>query len=66
VRRHAGRLSLGVVSLPDLVDWCAANTAGLEIARYGPAGHHSPEDEPAAIAPAITGWVAKDELRSTV
>jgi haloalkane dehalogenase len=49
---------------PELVDWCAANIAGLEIERLGPAGHHAPEDQPEAIAAAIIAWADRHELLS--
>jgi haloalkane dehalogenase len=39
--------------------WCAANVAALEIRHCGPAGHHAPEDQPAAIAGAITAWAER-------
>jgi haloalkane dehalogenase len=32
----------GTMMAPALVEWCAGNVAGLEIARGGPAGHHAP------------------------
>ena len=41
---------------PELAAWCAANIAALETHHCGPAGHHAPEDQPAAIAAAITAW----------
>jgi haloalkane dehalogenase len=47
----------------DAIDWCAANIAALDIERCGPAGHHAPEDQPAAIAVAIVAWADRHGLR---
>ncbi|MGN9843931.1 haloalkane dehalogenase [Nonomuraea sp. H19] len=53
----------GAMMGPELVAWCAANMAGLEIAHHeAVAGHHSPEDHPQAIAAAIADWMAKHRL----
>ena len=41
---------------PELTAWCAANMASLEIKACGPAGHLAPEDQPDAIAAAVTEW----------
>ncbi|MBG0832880.1 haloalkane dehalogenase [Planomonospora sp. ID67723] len=46
----------------EMAAWCAANIAGLEIEHCGPAGHHAPEDQPEAIAAAITAWAARHRL----
>jgi haloalkane dehalogenase len=48
---------------PDLAAWCAANVAALEIAPCGQAGHHAPEDQPEAIAVAISAWADRHGLR---
>ncbi|MCP2168877.1 haloalkane dehalogenase [Goodfellowiella coeruleoviolacea] len=53
----------GAMMGPELVDWCAANIAGLQIDRHGLAGHHAPEDHPEAIAASIAAWADKHELR---
>jgi haloalkane dehalogenase len=53
----------GAMMGPELVDWCAATIAGLEIAQLGPAGHHAPEDQPEAIAAAIRAWTERHQLR---
>jgi haloalkane dehalogenase len=45
----------GQMTGPQVVEWCAANVATLEVERLGPAGHHAPEDQPGAIAAAIVG-----------
>ncbi|MCX5069027.1 haloalkane dehalogenase [Micromonospora lupini] len=47
---------------PELTDWCRANMAALEIQHGGPAGHHAPEDQPEAIAAAITAWARRHML----
>ncbi|MEV4165359.1 haloalkane dehalogenase [Nonomuraea dietziae] len=38
--------------------WCRDNIAGLRIEHIGPSGHHATEDQPEAIAAAITAWIA--------
>lgn len=43
--------------------WYAANVASLDIAACGPAGHHAPEDQPEAIATAISAWADRHRLR---
>jgi haloalkane dehalogenase len=52
----------GTMIGPELAAWCQANIAGLEVAHCGHAGHHAPEDQPAAIAEAITAWAGKHQL----
>lgn len=47
---------------PELVDWCAANMSALEIETLGPAEHHTPEDQPEAIAAALVDWLGKHDL----
>jgi haloalkane dehalogenase len=49
---------------PELIDWCAANMAALEVEKLGPAGHHAPEDQPEAIAKAISAWAERHKLWS--
>jgi haloalkane dehalogenase len=49
---------------PDLVDWCRANVAALEVVSGGAAHHLAPEDQPEAIAAAIAGWAQRKGLRS--
>ncbi len=41
---------------PDLAAWCRQNIAALDTQHCGPAGHHAPEDQPEAIAKALTAW----------
>lgn len=43
--------------------WCVANIAALDIAACGQAGHHAPEDQPEAIAMAISAWADRHHLR---
>ena len=37
-----------------LIDWCVTNIADLEVEKCGAGGHHTPEDQPEAIAAAIS------------
>jgi haloalkane dehalogenase len=53
----------GIMIGPELADWCRAHIAALEVAACGPAGHHAPEDQPAAIAAAIGAWAGRHGLR---
>jgi haloalkane dehalogenase len=54
----------GALMGPEMIAWCAANIASLEIENCGYAGHHAPEDQPDAIAAAIVGWADRHRLRS--
>ncbi|MEV0423447.1 haloalkane dehalogenase [Streptosporangium canum] len=55
----------GAMMGPEIVEWCAANMAGLEIDEHPmPAGHHTPEDQPEAIAASVVTWADKHGLRS--
>lgn len=47
---------------PDIVAWCEANIAALEIANCGPAKHLVPEDQPEEIAAAIVDWSGRHDL----
>lgn len=47
---------------PAMARWCADNMAALETRHVGPAGHHAPEDQPAAIAKEITAWARRHAL----
>jgi haloalkane dehalogenase len=50
---------------PDLIAWCAANMASIEVAEHDlVAGHHTPEDQPQAIATAVASWLDKHHLRA--
>ncbi|MGI5491117.1 haloalkane dehalogenase [Microtetraspora malaysiensis] len=54
----------GTMMGPELIEWCADNIAGIEISRYEAiAGHHTPEDQPQAIAAAVADWADKHRLR---
>lgn len=55
----------GTMMTPQLIDWCTANIASLEIADHElVAGHHTPEDHPEAIATAVASWMDSHNLRS--
>jgi haloalkane dehalogenase len=41
---------------PELTAWAAAHIANLAIVACGPAAHLAPEDQPEAIAAAISAW----------
>jgi haloalkane dehalogenase len=47
----------------DLAAWCAANMAALVTVECGRAGHHAPEDQPEAVAAAISAWADRHRLR---
>jgi haloalkane dehalogenase len=47
---------------PDMVAWCEANIAALEVEGCGPAAHVAPEDQPGAIAAAVVAWLARHRL----
>jgi haloalkane dehalogenase len=47
----------------DVAAWCANNIAALETVACGQAGHHAPEDQPEAIAAAISAWADRHGLR---
>jgi haloalkane dehalogenase len=47
----------------DVAAWCAAHMAALDTVACGTAGHHAPEDQPEAIAAAISGWADRHRLR---
>jgi haloalkane dehalogenase len=53
----------GIMIGPELADWCRGHISALEVAACGPAGHHAPEDQPAAIAAAIAAWADGHGLR---
>uniref|UniRef100_A0AAU2JMR1 Haloalkane dehalogenase n=1 Tax=Streptomyces sp. NBC_00049 TaxID=2903617 RepID=A0AAU2JMR1_9ACTN len=54
----------GMMMGPDLVDWCAAHIAGLEITHHDvAAGHHTPEDQPLLMAGTIAAWADRHGLR---
>ena len=54
----------GAMLTPELIDWCVTNMANLEVEKCGAGGHHTPEDQPEAIAAAIAAWLDRHGLRS--
>jgi haloalkane dehalogenase len=56
----------GTLMGPETIDWCAAQVSGLEIETHGLAGHHTPEDQPEAVAASIVAWVDKHDLLSGI
>jgi haloalkane dehalogenase len=54
----------GIMMTPELIDWCVTNMASLELEKCGAGGHHTPEDQPDAIAAAISSWLDRHSLRS--
>lgn len=42
--------------------WCRANMASLEVENCGAARYNAPEDQPEAIAAAISGWAERHRL----
>ncbi|TXK39707.1 haloalkane dehalogenase [Nonomuraea sp. C10] len=53
----------GTMMGKETIDWCAAHVSALEIVTHGPAGHHTPEDQPEAIAASLLAWLVKHNLR---
>ncbi|MBS1166917.1 MAG: haloalkane dehalogenase [Proteobacteria bacterium] len=53
-----GTLMIG----PKMIDWAQANIAALDVEACGPAAHICPEDQPLAIAEAITSWANRHRL----
>lgn len=44
---------------PSMVEWCERNFASLEVVRRPEkAGHHTPEEQPEALAQALSTWLA--------
>lgn len=54
----------GTMMGPQIIDWCKAHLSALEFQAHGPAGHHSPEDQPEAIAASLIAWLDKHNLTS--
>lgn len=54
----------GAMMNAELVDWCAAHLSALEVEAHGPAGHHTPEDQPEVIATSLVAWLDKHDLLS--
>ncbi|MFF1614136.1 alpha/beta fold hydrolase [Amycolatopsis sp. NPDC058278] len=43
---------------PSMIEWCASNFASLEVVqRPEKAGHHTPEDQPEALAETLSCWL---------
>ncbi|APU14583.1 MULTISPECIES: hypothetical protein [Actinoalloteichus] len=54
----------GTMTGPALLEWCAATITGLEIVGHPlVAGHHTPEDQPDAIAASLAAWLDRHGLR---
>ncbi|MGW8356110.1 haloalkane dehalogenase [Streptomyces wedmorensis] len=47
---------------PPTAAWCAAHISALTTTACGPAGHQAPEDQPQAIATALTTWADAEGL----
>ncbi|MFF8275312.1 haloalkane dehalogenase [Streptomyces lateritius] len=47
---------------PPMAAWCAENISALATVHCGLAGHQAPEDQPAAIAAAVTAWADRHGL----
>jgi haloalkane dehalogenase len=54
----------GTMMSPEIIDWCVTHVTGLAVEKHGPAGHHTPEDQPEAIAASLLAWLDKHDLRS--
>jgi haloalkane dehalogenase len=54
---------VGTMMTPDMIDWCTTHIASLEVEHHGLAGHHTPEDQPDAIAATLANWMDKHHLR---
>jgi haloalkane dehalogenase len=52
----------GTMMGTEIIGWCAAHVSGLEIEAHGLAGHHTPEDQPEAIATSLVAWLDKHNL----
>jgi haloalkane dehalogenase len=48
---------------PAVIEWARTSIAGLDVASFGPAGHHAPEDRPHEIGTAIASWMDRHGLR---
>lgn len=52
----------GLSNAPAVVEWARSSIPNLDVVPLGPAGHHAPEDAPAAIASAIDSWLERHRL----
>jgi haloalkane dehalogenase len=50
----------------DMIAWCKANIASLEVRNCGPARHVAPEDQPEAIGNSVAEWMARLQLVASV
>lgn len=50
----------------EMIAWCERSIANLQVTPCGRAGHMAPEDQPEAIAAAVSAWADRQGLRSTV
>ena len=49
----------GTMLTPSMVEWCASTFAAWEVVqRPEKAGHHTPEDQPEALAETLASWLA--------
>ena len=56
--------AFGTMMEPEIIDWCAATIAHLDIAEHDlVAGHQTPDDQPEAVAAAIALWLDEHDLR---
>ncbi len=49
---------------PQIIDWCTAHMSALETETLGTAGHHTPEEQPEAIASSLVAWLDEHDLLS--
>ncbi|MEV7094010.1 alpha/beta fold hydrolase [Amycolatopsis sp. NPDC051045] len=49
---------------PSMVEWCASTFASMEVvSRPEKTGHHTPEDQPKALAEALSTWLTSAAVR---
>jgi haloalkane dehalogenase len=53
----------GAMMGQEMIDWCVGTIASLEVEKHGRAGHHTPEDQPGAIAASVAAWTDRHGLR---
>ena len=49
---------------PDQADWARRHVTGLDVVGCGRAAHVVQEDQPAAIAAAVSSWLDRHALRT--
>ena len=52
----------GAIMSPAVLDWCRSTIAGLEVEPAGRGSHFAPEDQPEAIAGAVSAWRRRHDL----